>query len=386
MPREDFMRATVLIFALSFLVRLAIEVGSGSIHRPLYGDEKEYWGIAGQLLEGNGFSRNGVDPTAQRLPGYPAFLAGSSLVLDSSIVAHRTLGIVVSAAAYWLRNAEDRLERSDRALTAIPQGVFMVDRLEAGRPNLYVNSAYTTLTGHSVEEAVSSSFEAVAIFADPEVPRSLAASLGEGGGSHQVVLRRRNGTVFPAKLAVSAVPRPDGERYVIGLIEDVTAEELAAKQRLELLAVVRGLEALAQPSRVTLVTPSRYVNRGLAYGLAEWRANGWQWEHFGQMVPVKNRDLWQRVDRALAIHEVECFAWNAEEPEACAEVAAVAGHLSGQPVGGEEDADLPGSKTHQQTYPQRRQNVAAAEKISLWGQEMLDSLTGLRRTALSRTA
>jgi ribonuclease HI len=85
-------------------------------------------------------------------------------------------------------------------------------------------------------------------------------------------------------------------------------------ERLELLAVVRGLEALAQPSRVTLVTPSKYVNRGLAYGLEEWRANDWQWEHYGEMVPVKNRDLWQRVDRALLFHQLECRAWRFDLP------------------------------------------------------------------------
>jgi signal transduction histidine kinase len=49
-------------------------------------------------------------------------------------------------------------------------------------------------------------------------------------------VRRRNGTVFPAKLALNAVPRADGSHYVIGLIDDVTAEEIATKQRLELLA------------------------------------------------------------------------------------------------------------------------------------------------------
>jgi ribonuclease HI len=85
-------------------------------------------------------------------------------------------------------------------------------------------------------------------------------------------------------------------------------------ERLELLAVVRGLEALEQPSRVTLVTPSKYVNRGLAYGLDEWRANDWQWEHYGEMVPVKNRDLWQRVDRALSYHELECQTWRFDLP------------------------------------------------------------------------
>ena len=48
---------------------------------------------------------------------------------------------------------------------------------------------------------------------------------------------------------------------------------------------------------MTLVTPSRYVKRGINYGLPEWGRNGWKWEHFGEMVPVKNRDLWQRLDR-----------------------------------------------------------------------------------------
>ena len=85
-------------------------------------------------------------------------------------------------------------------------------------------------------------------------------------------------------------------------------------ERLELLAVVRGLEALPEPARVTLVTPSKYVNRGLAEGLPEWRHNGWQWEHFGEMVPVKNRDLWQRVDRALDFHQVQCRSWRFDLP------------------------------------------------------------------------
>jgi ribonuclease HI len=76
-------------------------------------------------------------------------------------------------------------------------------------------------------------------------------------------------------------------------------------ERLELLAVIRGLEALDQPSRVTLFTPSKYVSRGIAYGLEEWRRNDWTWECFGEMVPVKNRDLWQRLDRALNYHTIE---------------------------------------------------------------------------------
>ena len=99
-------------------------------------------------------------------------------------------------------------------------------------------------------------------------------------------------------------------------LEAADAEPNAKGERLELLAVVRGLEALEQPSRVTLVTPSKYVNRGLTYGMEEWRANDWQWEHFGEMVPVKNRDLWQRVDRALVYHRLECRTWRFDLPHA----------------------------------------------------------------------
>jgi ribonuclease HI len=76
--------------------------------------------------------------------------------------------------------------------------------------------------------------------------------------------------------------------------------------RLNLLTVVRGLEALNQPSQVTLIGCSSYVRNGMQYGLSEWRSNGWRWECFGQMVPVKNGDLWQRMDRALRFHQVEC--------------------------------------------------------------------------------
>ncbi len=84
-------------------------------------------------------------------------------------------------------------------------------------------------------------------------------------------------------------------------------------ERLELLCVVRGLEALDQPSRVTLITSSAYVREGIRYGLQQWRANGWRWESFGRMVPVKNQDLWQRVDSAMQFHRLECQIWRFDD-------------------------------------------------------------------------
>ncbi len=77
-------------------------------------------------------------------------------------------------------------------------------------------------------------------------------------------------------------------------------------ERLQLLAVVRGLEALDRPANVALVTRSRYLYRGMTYGLREWSTQGWMWESFGRMTPVKNADLWKRLDRAVKIHHVEC--------------------------------------------------------------------------------
>ena len=101
--------------------------------------------------------------------------------------------------------------------------------------------------------------------------------------------------------------------------EQIEAEDIEADvygERLELLAVVRGLEALDQPSKVTLVTPSRYVTRGLRNGIPSWRESGWMWERFGEMAPVKNGDLWKRVDRAMDYHKVECRFWRFDSSHA----------------------------------------------------------------------
>src|SRR5262245_45154010 len=104
----------------------------------------------------------------------------------------------------------------------------------------------------------------------------LAEATADGGqGSWRFVLSRGGGRESFAAAAV---------------------EPIVCRERLELLAVVRGLEAIDEPARVTLVTNSRYVSNGLKRGLAEWRAAGWRWERFGHLVPVCNCDHWRRVD------------------------------------------------------------------------------------------
>jgi ribonuclease HI len=90
-------------------------------------------------------------------------------------------------------------------------------------------------------------------------------------------------------------------------------------ERLDLLTVVRALESLDQPSRVTIVECSDYIWKGVRFGLPEWRATEWRWEFFGQMVPVKNADLWQRLDRVLEFHDVECRRRRFDQPPRQAE-------------------------------------------------------------------
>jgi ribonuclease HI len=80
-------------------------------------------------------------------------------------------------------------------------------------------------------------------------------------------------------------------------------------ERLELLAIVRGLEALEQPSKVTLITASKYVGRRIRHGFSQWKENDWRWESFGVLTPVKHADLWKRIEQAMQFHAIECRIW-----------------------------------------------------------------------------
>lgn len=107
-------------------------------------------------------------------------------------------------------------------------------------------------------------------------------------------------------------------RFVLEALDGSASLEAAddevetSAERLELLAIVRGLEALDQPSHVTLIPRNRQISRGLRFGLEQWRENDWQWERFGEMTPVKNNDLWKRIDQTLQFHKVDCRAWKLE--------------------------------------------------------------------------
>ena len=72
--------------------------------------------------------------------------------------------------------------------------------------------------------------------------------------------------------------------------------------RMELMAAIAGLEALTRPCSVRLTTDSRYVMDGIRSWLPVWKRNGWR---TAAKKPVKNIDLWQRLDTAAARHEIE---------------------------------------------------------------------------------
>ena len=72
--------------------------------------------------------------------------------------------------------------------------------------------------------------------------------------------------------------------------------------RMELLAAISALEALAKETELTIVTDSAYVKNGVSQWIYGWKRNGWK---TSDGKPVKNVDLWQRLDAALAPHQVE---------------------------------------------------------------------------------
>lgn len=72
--------------------------------------------------------------------------------------------------------------------------------------------------------------------------------------------------------------------------------------RMELTAVIKGLEALNRACAVRIVTDSQYVKQGITQWIKRWRCNGWR---TADKKPVKNRDLWEQLDALLERHQVE---------------------------------------------------------------------------------
>jgi ribonuclease HI len=78
-------------------------------------------------------------------------------------------------------------------------------------------------------------------------------------------------------------------------------ETLTTNNRMELTAVIRGLEALKRRCRVSVYTDSQYVQKGISAWIHDWKRRGWR---TADKKPVKNVDLWQRLDALSREHEI----------------------------------------------------------------------------------
>ena len=109
--------------------------------------------------------------------------------------------------------------------------------------------------------------------------------------------------------ACSGNPGPGGWgallRYNGNERELCGGEEETTNNRMELLAAIEALSALKQPCHVRLTTDSTYVKDGITKWLENWKRNGWK---TAAKKPVKNQDLWIRLDEQSSRHRIE-WCW-----------------------------------------------------------------------------
>jgi ribonuclease HI len=107
--------------------------------------------------------------------------------------------------------------------------------------------------------------------------------------------------------ACSGNPGPGGWGAVLsygGHVSELYGGEATptTNNRMELMAAIQALESLTRPSRVRLHTDSAYLRNGIMTWLAGWKRNNWR---TASKQPVKNEDLWRRLDAATARHEIQ---------------------------------------------------------------------------------
>ena len=110
--------------------------------------------------------------------------------------------------------------------------------------------------------------------------------------------------------ACSGNPSPGGWGVILRAVKDGEVlrerelsggEALTTNNRMEMMAAIAALEALERPSVITLVTDSTYLRDGITKWIHGWKRNGWK---TAARKPVKNADLWQRLEAAEARHQV----------------------------------------------------------------------------------
>jgi ribonuclease HI len=111
--------------------------------------------------------------------------------------------------------------------------------------------------------------------------------------------------------ACSGNPGPGGWAFILRHLasgkekEQSGGEPRTTNNQMELTAVIKGLEALKRPCRIDLFTDSVYVGKGLSEWMPNWKRNGWRRREGKTSKPVKNEELWRRLDQLLAGHNVK---------------------------------------------------------------------------------
>ena len=129
-----------------------------------------------------------------------------------------------------------------------------------------------------------------------------------------------SGIILYADGACSGNPGPGGWGVILKHMARGKTREMSGggkqttNNRMELMAVIRGLEAITRPSKVKVVTDSQYVVKGMTEWIENWIAKKWR---TANKKPVKNVDLWQRLLEVCEKHEVswEWIEGHAGHPE-----------------------------------------------------------------------
>ena len=110
--------------------------------------------------------------------------------------------------------------------------------------------------------------------------------------------------------ACSGNPGPGGWAFILRCtktqkeLERSDGEPESTNNRMELSAVIMGLQALKEPCEVTLFADSTYVLQGMKSWMAGWKKRGWKRKDGSKLVPVKNVELWKQLDEAMQTHTI----------------------------------------------------------------------------------
>jgi len=110
--------------------------------------------------------------------------------------------------------------------------------------------------------------------------------------------------------ACSGNPGPGGWAFILRHpatgkeIESSGGERETTNNRMEMMAVIRGLEALKRPTRLEIISDSIYVGKGFSEWMPKWKCNGWRRREGDKFKPIKNEELWRRMDELLSRHQV----------------------------------------------------------------------------------